>query len=136
MLEIILVVMISKKIAAMQKEKGRSAAGYIVLFVLLWFGGEIFGAVVGTLVTMAQNPAALNDGFNFVAYLFALVGAAIGGTVGYLIAAAMPPLDDPRKKALEVFDDDDGYEDDDAREIERRRRRRQAGEGKFEETDR
>ena len=35
MLEIVLVIMISKKIAAMMKEKGRSGAGYVVTFVLL-----------------------------------------------------------------------------------------------------
>jgi hypothetical protein len=138
MLEIVLIVVISKKIAAMLKEKGRSSAGYIVLFVLLWFGGEIVGAIVGTFVTMAgMAPGGMNDGFNFVAYIFALFGAAIGGTVGYLIANAVPPLDDPRKKALDVFDDDLDEDDDDReRGRERRRRRRDSGDGKFEETDR
>jgi membrane protein YqaA with SNARE-associated domain len=121
MLEIILIVIISKKIATMLAEKGRSAAGYIVLFIFLWIGGEIIGAIVGTVIT----------GFNFLAYVFfALLGAAIGGTIGYLIANSVPALDDPRKKALEEFDDED-----DDRERERRRRRQEADEEKFEETD-
>ncbi len=130
MLEIILIVIISKKIAAQLAEKGRSAAGYIVLFVFLWIGGEIIGAIVGTIITVVQNPNAPEAGFNFLAYIFALLGAALGGTIGYLIASSVPPLEDPRKRALDEFD-----EDDDDRERERRRRRQDADEGKIEETD-
>jgi hypothetical protein len=130
MLEIILVVIISKKIAAMMTKKGRSPAGYIVTFVFLWIGGEVVGAVIGTIIAVVQNPNALDAGFDFMAYIFALLGAAVGGTVGYLIASSAPPIEDPRKKALDEFDDDDD------REYERPRRRKDPDEGKFEETDR
>jgi hypothetical protein len=140
MLEIFLIIAISKKIAAMLKEKGRSAAGYVILFVVMWFGGEIVGAVIGAIVTIAAdpNPNAMNAGFPWMAYVMALVGAAIGGGIGYAIAAAVPAIekpDSPRRRAR--FDDDDEDDEDEyERERARRRRRRAASaddDGKFEE---
>jgi hypothetical protein len=64
MLEILLVIWLSKKIAATVKEKGRQPAGYVVLFVFLWIGGEITGAVIGMLITALNNPRALDQDFN------------------------------------------------------------------------
>jgi len=104
MLEILLIVVISKKIAALIKKKGRGPAGYIILFILFWFGGEIIGAVVGLAITFAQDPRAMNDDFNAVAYFFALIGAAIGGGLGYAVACSVPSLKKPRR---DDFDDDE-----------------------------
>jgi membrane protein DedA with SNARE-associated domain len=87
MLEIILVVAISQKIAAMLNAKGRSAVGYVILFVALWVGGEIMGAVIGVIITIASNPNAMDAGFPWMAWVCGLVGAAIGGGIGYAIAA-------------------------------------------------
>jgi hypothetical protein len=114
MLEIILVVWLSKKIAATMKDKGRSPAGYVVLFVLLWFGGEIAGAVVGMVITAMHNPRALDLDFNIGVYMFALIGAACGAGIAFLIVHTVPPL--------EQWPDDDDYE------YERRRRRRRRDE--------
>jgi hypothetical protein len=133
MLEIILVFVISKKIAAMMKEKGRSAVGYILLFIFLWFAGEVVGAIVGVIFSMATNPNALNDGFPVLPWIFALVGAAVGGGIGYTIAAVMP--------AVQTVEDErwrgEGYDDDeDDRRRPARRGRSDDEEGAFEDADR
>jgi hypothetical protein len=110
MLEIALIIVISKKIAVQLRKKGRSPAGYIALFVLLWLGGEIVGALVGTVITVVQNPRALDSGFNFTAYILALIGAAVGGSIGYIIARVMPPIEKPRWDGLDDYEED--YEAD------------------------
>lgn len=120
MLEIFLIIAISKKIAAILKEKGRSPTGYVVLFVFLWFGGEIIGAIAGFFLAVAMDPGAFNDGFSFVAYLFALVGAAVGALVAYSIANAVPAIEEPHRRDF----DDDADEDEEDRRRENRRRRR------------
>ena len=136
MLEIILVVAISQKIAAMLNAKGRSAVGYVILFVALWVGGEIMGAVIGVIITIASNPNAMDAGFPWMAWVCGLVGAAIGGGIGYAIAAAVPAIEKPESRRRRALDDDDDDEDDYERERARRRRRREASaddDGKFEE---
>jgi len=94
MLEILLIWILAKKIGAMASNKGRNAAGYIVLFVLAWFGGEILGAIFG---------AVLNKGEFFpTGYLFALVGAAVGAGSAFIIVGALPAIEEedyrPRRK--------------------------------------
>src|ERR1019366_3802487 len=113
MLEILLVVSISNKIAANLQAKGRSATGYVILFVFLWFAGEILGFIAGIIV---------EGDLNLLAYLFALAGAAVGGTIGYVIANSVPPLE--RERPRRDFDDDKWDDDENDRERERRRRRR------------
>jgi hypothetical protein len=127
MLEIFLIIAISKKIAAMLKEKGRGPTGFVILFVVMWFCGEVIGFVVGTIAHLAADPNALNNGFNWMAYLMGLAGAAIGGSIAYAIAAAMPAIERPDQAGYDDGDDDD-YERD-----RRRRRRGVAEEGAFEE---
>jgi hypothetical protein len=61
-----------KKIAAAAGEKGRGGALFVVLLILFWFGGEIFGGILGAiLVRGAEDKMA-------VVYLCALVGAGAG----------------------------------------------------------
>lgn len=109
MLEIIIVVLVSKKIAAMVKEKGRSAGGYVTLFVLLWFGGEIVGAIVGAMMTGGQNAGA--GGIDMAVYVFALVGAAVGGITGFAIASMVSPLETRRRRDRDFDARDDRQED-------------------------
>jgi hypothetical protein len=135
MLEIIIIVLLSKKIAAMQKEKGRSAAGYIVLFVMLWVGGEIFGAIAGVVLAVILDPNGLdndNSPFLLCVGVLTLLGAVVGGTTGFMIAKLTPALEDARLRRFDNFDDDDI---DDYRE-RRPRRRRYADEGDYEERPR
>ncbi len=110
MIEIVVIVLVSIKIAFMMKEKGRNAAGYIVLFIGLWAGGEIIGAVAGVLFEASQNPGGLDSGVSFVILIFALIGAAIGGTIGYVIAHSMPPLEVVRRRDYDDYGNDFDHE--------------------------
>ncbi len=116
MLEILLLVFLSKQIAATLRKKGRNPTGYVILFVLLWIFGEVSGFIIGGVVMAARNPRnAFNaDGPDLLSYGFALAGAAVGGTIGFVIPIAMPPVER----------DDDDYDDEDDEDRRRRRRRR------------
>jgi hypothetical protein len=91
MLEIIVVFAMSKKIAALANDKGRSGAGYVFLLIGLWFGGEIGGAIVGVIVSLAANPHA-EPNFGLV-YVLALFGAAVGAIIAFVIVSNLPPVD-------------------------------------------
>ena len=81
MLEILALWHLTKKVGQMVEEKGRKSGWYKALTVFLWFGGEIFGGIVGALL--------LGDGIGL--YLLALAGAASGAATAYLIAKNMTP---------------------------------------------
>ena len=80
MLEILLIVNISKKIRFMTNEKGYNSTLFIVLFVFLWFAFELSGFVVGLIITESE----------LAGYIFGLIGAAIGGTIGWAVAKLSP----------------------------------------------
>src|SRR6516162_992955 len=103
MLEILLIWFCGKKIGEMATDKGRNSAGYIVMFVLLWFCAEIFGAIFGLILSKGELFP--------VAYIFALVGAAVGAGAGFMIVGSLPSL-----------------EDEDINPRRRKRRRRERGE--------
>jgi hypothetical protein len=129
MLEIFLIIAVSKKISAMMTQKGRNPTGYVILFIALWFGGEIVGGILGAIVTILMDRRAMEgDGLMCGAYVLALIGAAIGGTIGYVIASSASDLSPPR---VPDFDDDDDDYGEEGRA--RRRRRRSAA---IEEEDR
>jgi hypothetical protein len=100
MLEIILMVVFSKKIAAMVREKGRSPAGYVVMFILFWIAGEFLGAIVGAIVSLIVNPQ--QEPSLMMIWPLGLLGAALGAGTAYLIASSVSP----------VHDRYDGYDDD------------------------
>jgi hypothetical protein len=91
MLEIILVFAMSKKIAAMAREKGRSAVGYVFLLIGFWFGGEIAGAVIGVVASLAANPNAEPN--LAVVYILALFGAAAGAIISFVVVGNLPSVD-------------------------------------------
>ncbi|NJK33210.1 MAG: hypothetical protein HC927_12840 [Deltaproteobacteria bacterium] len=74
MLEIIVLVIFAKKLAEIAQNKGQSR-GWAALGVAGWIVGEILGGVIGFIV--------LGDGFG--PYMFALLGAALGAGVAYMI---------------------------------------------------
>lgn len=81
MLEILLLVFLSKKIGAIAGAKGHSVGTYKVLTFVFWFLFEIIGAVVGLMMFG-------NRGYEF--YFVGLAGAAGGYAVIYLIANNLP----------------------------------------------
>jgi hypothetical protein len=105
MLEIFLVIALSRKIHSMAKEKGHGGALYVVLFVILWFVGEVAGAVIGAIASEGEPGLAV--------YLFALFGAAAGAAISFIIVSSLPSIksdtgyDDERRGRLS-FDDRSG----------------------------
>ncbi len=84
MLEIILVWAMAKSIARRCKAKGRSAAGWVVLFVALWIGGEVMGGIVGAILADGKIGAGV--------YFCALMGAALGAITGFVIVNTLPAI--------------------------------------------
>jgi hypothetical protein len=80
MLEIPPLRALGKKIADNAGDKGYGPVGFVVLLVGLWFGGELFGAMLGVLLT----------GEVVVGYLFALFGAVVGAVTAFVIVALLP----------------------------------------------
>jgi hypothetical protein len=86
------------------------------MFVLLWFGCEILGAIFGVILTKGEVSAG--------AYLFALLGAAVGAGISFVIVASLPAVEDEEgayrgRKRRRIERDDDEY---DASENRRSRR--------------
>lgn len=77
MLEIVLLIVLTRKIGEICERKGRKATGYKILLVVLWIGGELFGAILGALLTGGEGVAL---------YVLALLGAATGAGIAFLIA--------------------------------------------------
>ena len=82
MLEILLLVYLCRHIGRTLRDKGRSPGLYQFLLVAMWFGGEIFGAIVAVAVLGVDGAGA---------YLGALVGAAGGATIAFVIANSLAP---------------------------------------------
>jgi hypothetical protein len=80
MIEILLMFALSKSVGKMMRAKGRSPGGYQFLAIALWIGGEIAGAIVGA---SSRDRGTM--------YMTMLLGAAIGATLGYVIAASVKP---------------------------------------------
>jgi hypothetical protein len=86
MLEIILLIFLTRHVGEIVKSKGRKTGWYKFLTVALWIGGELTGAVIGGVV-----GALTNSGIVF-AYVFALVGAGLGAGASILIARSVSPM--------------------------------------------
>jgi hypothetical protein len=85
MLDILALWLLAKWIGNIVAEKGHKSGWYKVLTVVLWFGGEIVGAIFGTVLTGASESAQCDI------YLFALAGAAAGAGIAYLVATNLSP---------------------------------------------
>jgi hypothetical protein len=90
MLEILVIIGLSRKIAATCKEKGRSAVGWIFMFIGLWFGGEVLGAIVGTIGGLAASGGE-EPGF-LIPWVCGLLGAACGAAIAFAIVNGLPSL--------------------------------------------
>ncbi len=95
MLEILALVFLTRKNGIIAEKKGHNPTGYKWLTALLWFGGEIGGAIAGA--AMAEGDAGLTG----LVYLFALGGAMLGASLSRLIVNRLPGLE---PVPVEVFD--------------------------------
>jgi hypothetical protein len=107
MCEIVLLILLSKKVAEITRDKGYSAAPFVIFLILAWFGGEIMGGLFGFVLFSDQEDPP------FAVYLLALVGAAVGVGVTFLTVNLLP--DQGR---------DDDWEEDTYYARKRRARRR------------
>jgi len=85
MLEILFLVHLTRRIGHILKQKGRKSGWYKFLTVLLWFGGEIIGGIIGAVIVEISE---LNQA---IIYLVALMGAAAGAGAAFLIAKTVSP---------------------------------------------
>jgi hypothetical protein len=116
MLEILLLYALGKNIAEKAENQGRGGALFVIILIVLWFLGEIVGAFVGMIVT----------GEKLYAYLFALIGAAVGAVLAYTFLAVLPLFESamqerpsPRPRRRRRPRRTEGHEDEDRAEKKR-----------------
>src|SRR5215208_4012508 len=83
MLEIILLIFLTRKVGEIVRSKGRKPGWFQLLTVVLWIGGELTGAVIGAVI------GELRDTGIGLAYLFALLGAGAGAGLSIVIARSL-----------------------------------------------
>lgn len=76
MLELIILFLLSRSVRRIAEGKELNPTKYVTYTILLWFGFEALFYVLG--LVFFRMPV--------MAYFFALIGAAIGGLIGYRIA--------------------------------------------------
>ena len=81
MIEILVIWLLARKIGEIVKEKGHRSGWYIFLTIVLWIGGELVGAIIGTILAFELGLS------ECLVYPFALAGAACGAGLAYLIAS-------------------------------------------------
>jgi hypothetical protein len=115
MLEIILLFALGKKVAAIAKAKGREAWPWVVLFVSMWFGGEICGGISGAFLAMDLKVP--KDNQFFLIWFAGICGAAVGACLAFVIIHSTPSLlvdrlsRDSAQGFLPSTKDDDDYQD-------------------------
>jgi uncharacterized membrane protein YeaQ/YmgE (transglycosylase-associated protein family) len=80
MLEIFFLMWFGKKLRAILETKSRSK-GWVALGICFWFGGELIGFMVGSLLGWGQGGA----------YGLALLFAVVGAVVSWAIVNSLPP---------------------------------------------
>ena len=88
MLEIILLVVLCGKVGKIVGPKGYSTGWFKFFVVISWFGGEIGGAILGAIVGIVANPGAAQPPMGMI-YICALVGAAVGVGIVFMIANSL-----------------------------------------------
>ncbi|MEO1049352.1 MAG: hypothetical protein AAFX87_01920 [Bacteroidota bacterium] len=86
MIELIIIISLSVSISKKAKEKGLSAAKYILIFIALWLGLQFLGAFIGVMI-FPDNI--------FGAYILGLIGGILGAIIGYQIANNASPASKP-----------------------------------------
>ncbi|HEY9285503.1 MAG TPA: hypothetical protein VIP46_18775 [Pyrinomonadaceae bacterium] len=87
MLELIALLYLTRCVGGIARQKGRKAGWFQLMTVLLWFGCELGGGVVGGIAV------ALTDSPEVFIYLFALAGAVVGAGLSILIVKTLPVSD-------------------------------------------
>lgn len=106
MIEIIVLWQLGRRIAERAALRGRRGGRYVLLLVVLWFGGEFTGGISAGIV-MGVLGALQADYFPFVVYVSAIAGAAAGAWIAFAVASRDPALptaefDDPGPVIVET----------------------------------
>ena len=86
MLEIVVIVMLSRRIGAIAKKKGHKPRPNIIFFIVMWVVGEIIGGMIG---------AFLAKGHIWTSYVMALIGAAVGAVIAFRVVNGLDDRSDP-----------------------------------------
>jgi HEAT repeat protein len=93
MLEVLVLWFLGKKMAELAGDKGRSGAVYVILFVILWFAGEIAGAVIAAPKVYAATGKDEVDAEVILRMApFMYLGAFLGAGVAFAIVALLPAV--------------------------------------------
>jgi hypothetical protein len=141
-LEIIILYLLGKKIAAMCNDRGRTAWPWVVFMVLGWYGGAIVGVVVAMVIMLATDPNAQEPNMALL-IAFGLGGAVAAVGFVTLVVSLLPPVErfededeydedlTPRRRRMRYDDEDSEVEDD-----RPRRRRRRDEDDEYDREDR
>ncbi|MEZ4357372.1 MAG: hypothetical protein R2876_01895 [Eubacteriales bacterium] len=84
MLEIILVWLLCRSNSKKAKLRGKSGGMAIAYTIILWFGLEFLGAIIGTSAGMAE----------LYIYLLAFAFAGLGAVISWLITVRNDPIEE------------------------------------------
>ena len=99
MREILLLIFLCRRLGQMLRAKGRTAGWFQALLVVCWFGGELVGGVA-MLVLFGASPG---GGIDASAYFGALLGAAGGAVIVFVLANTLAPLHAPPEPRFNAF---------------------------------
>lgn len=103
MLEILILIVLCRNIAAKARAKGRSGGGFGCLLVALWFGCEFAGMVAAVVISMAMNGGGEPE--LGLVVVCGLAGGAVGALIAFGIVGAIRPV--PRYGDYDDYDDRD-----------------------------
>jgi hypothetical protein len=106
MIELIILGRYCGKIGREAREKGRKAIGYQLLLIFFWFFGEMIGAVT-TGVVLALLFGDKMEQYLLLAYIPALMGAALGAWIAFQLVRSLPdprvePVQDPGDPQISI----------------------------------
>ena len=99
MIEIIVLIVLMGKIGNMARRRGRSPNLFGLLLLACWFAGEVVGAVLGYILSGAWNWGKPNT---LLIYGLALVGAALGVGIAFLVARSLSPVEGVWREPAEL----------------------------------
>lgn len=97
MLEILLLIHFSKKIGALAESKGYPKGRYQWMLLGMWIVGEFLGGQIGGAMASGSDQAIC------VAYIIAIIGAALGAWVAFSIVRNLPTAEIPTRSPLSLW---------------------------------
>src|SRR4051812_26934649 len=106
-LEILLLFVLGKKIAAIAKSKNRNPAGYVLLLVFGWF---ILGFGTGVVLAIIATTGGATEDDAIIAFIPGyLIGVVAAATLAFMVVKMVSPL--RRNRDGDEYDDYDDFED-------------------------